>query len=176
MKQHPKYTHLFVARDGRILSTKSGKILRTQVNQKGYEVFCTRLDGREGKSTLLRVHRLVAETYVYNPENKLFVNHKDGDKLNNHYANLEWVTNKENVRHAFATGLATGRLGAYNPAAVLTDQQAQDIRLEYKQHSRDRGCRALGRKYGVGHQVISRVVRGESYAKIGTAPQVSEAL
>lgn len=48
-----------------------------------------------------RLHRLVALTYIPNPLNKPHVNHKDGNKQNNHVSNLEWVTRSENMRHAF---------------------------------------------------------------------------
>jgi hypothetical protein len=61
---------------------------------------------RGGKRKILLVHRMVGKYFVFNPENKPFINHKDGDKLNNHYSNLEWCTHKENMQHAFNTGLA----------------------------------------------------------------------
>ena len=52
------------------------------------------------------MHRVVAITFIPNPENKYCVNHIDGNKLNNNLDNLEWTTSKENTQHAFRTGLA----------------------------------------------------------------------
>lgn len=54
---------------------------------------------------VISIHRLVALHFIDKVVNKDVINHKDGDKHNNHYTNLEWCTNKENSHHAFRTGL-----------------------------------------------------------------------
>lgn len=71
-------------------------------DQKGY--MRTRIFKGKVRTTI-KVHREVAKAFIPNPENKPEVNHKDGDKRNNAYWNLEWATPKENTEHAYATGL-----------------------------------------------------------------------
>lgn len=87
-----------ITKDGEIINKHNGHKRVLQPNTKGY------LRVSINKKNLF-VHRLVAEKYVPNPENKPQVNHIDGNKLNNNYKNLEWVTNKENRSHAMKKGL-----------------------------------------------------------------------
>lgn len=94
----------FVRSDGKIFNNKTGKLKEEMhiTNQSGYEI--VNINGR-----VLLIHRIVAECFIPNPENKPIVNHKDGNKTNNHVENLEWCTNSENVQHAWDTGLAHKR-------------------------------------------------------------------
>ena len=79
------------------------KLLRYRCpNNCGYQRVGVRING---KLIRLLLHRVVAEAFLDNTENKRCVNHKDGNKFNNDVDNLEWVTDKENHKHAIDTGL-----------------------------------------------------------------------
>lgn len=160
LKQHPMYTHLYVSQTGDVYSTKSNKYLRFVKHKHGYLMLSTKLNGRDSDAICLRVHRLVAETYLSNTLEKPFVNHKDGNKTNNFVSNLEWVTAKENSKHAWDTRLSKTLLRDSNTLAKLSTQQVYDIVNTYKPKDRQFGTRALARKYGVCHSTISRVIDG----------------
>lgn len=66
-----------------------------------------------GKSSKKYVHRLIAETFIPNPENKEVVNHIDGDKLNNSVNNLEWSTQSDNIKHSYRNNLQKTAYVAY---------------------------------------------------------------
>lgn len=80
------------------------RILKPRKNKdrNGYYELSLKKDGKEKR---FKVHRLVACAFIDNPYNKPEVNHIDGDKSNNCFLNLEWVTSKENKKHAWDTGL-----------------------------------------------------------------------
>lgn len=61
-----------------------------------------------GKTVRVPIHVLVAQSFIPNPDNKPFVNHKDLDKRNNNVSNLEWCTQSENAQHAYLNGVLTG--------------------------------------------------------------------
>lgn len=82
---------------GSIRNDKTNKVLSPSVYNNGYR----RVSFREsGLIHYFLVHRLVADAFIDNTENKRTVNHKDGNKLNNNVSNLEWATDKEQQRHA----------------------------------------------------------------------------
>lgn len=87
---------------GRIRNSKTGRIIKTNVNEHGYEQVCLRKDKRQ---VTRRVHRLIADAFYEGDHHGLDVNHIDGNKLNNNIDNLEFCTRGSNIRHAFDTGL-----------------------------------------------------------------------
>ena len=99
--------------NGNIFNTNTGKKIKQSITSGGYAKICIYVNGVR---SFHYAHRFIAECVVDNPLGKPEVNHIDGDKLNNHPENLEWVTSSENQLHAHRTGLqvATRLIGDMN--------------------------------------------------------------
>lgn len=137
-----------VYEDGRIYSHVWKRFIKGSVANNGYIRVIIK-----GKKYPL--HRLIALAFILNSKNKPFVNHKDGNRLNNCKDNLEWCTAKENIQHAWRTGLAKGRYGKRNAMCKLSDTQVFEIRELLKEGKLSQ--RSIGNIYNVGQSIISAI-------------------
>lgn len=133
-------------------SIKNRKIYYKKEFEKGQPtgVVSIRIDD---KLRMFRVHRLVAETFIANPQNKPTVNHIDGNRKNNKVSNLEWATQSENIKHAWDTRLNNG-------ARNWTDEDLQKIH-----NGLEAGFSAqeLSKVFEVDASSISDLIRGKTY-------------
>lgn len=128
-----------------------GRILKPTKLKDGYNGVSF-----SGKRTY-KIHRLVAQAFIPNPEAKLEVNHKNGNKLDNRVENLEWSTRAENARHAALNGLmAAGERGPY---AVHDDAKVSAIKAAIKANPEMRHA-DVGAMFGVSQTYVSMVARG----------------
>jgi hypothetical protein len=111
---------------GRIYSVRNKLIMTLELLVNGYYRVCFNSSGKRDR---FRVHILVATHFIDNPNGKTQVNHKDGNKKNNHYKNLEWCTPSENLQHAFSLGLKDTK-GEKHPLSALTEREVKEIRLK----------------------------------------------
>jgi len=126
---------------------KEGVIIKGFLDKDGYRRHFMRYKNIS-KNKL--AHRLVAEAFIPNPENKPQVNHKDGNKLNNKVDNLEWCSSQENIAHACETGLRKNK-GEHNVKAKLKAYEVDQIK-----HALSMGVapKNLAKEYGVTRTTI----------------------
>jgi len=154
-----KYKNYYVTEDGRVISKnrkykdRDYKEIKPNIKRSGY---ANAILSIEGKVKHVPIHRLVAETYIPNPNNLPCVNHVDGDKLNNHITNLEWVDYKENIAHAIVTGLKQSIAGEANPKAKINRAVAEQIRTDYKTI---KSYRKLAKLYGIDYTSIADIIK-----------------
>lgn len=114
----------------------------------------------------VRVHRLVADAFVANPDAKPFVNHIDCVRSNNDSANLEWCTQLENLQHSDRLGRMQRYywIGKRSPNATLTDDQVREMRGLYA--TRKLSWLAIGKRFGVSKRCAGRAITGETYSDV----------
>lgn len=155
MKQY-KDTPYYITENGEIF--RNGKELKTSLTNKGYKTFRASINGVRQH---IVIHRAVAELYVPNPNNLPQVDHIDTNKLNNHYTNLEWVTNKENRGRAIKNNLM--KVGEDYKHTKLTEQDVKYIRDYYIPRHPEFGGVALSKKFGVRDSTISRIIHNKRW-------------
>lgn len=172
-------TRYWAHSSGRILSlpkkTRKGvRVLKSYNDPDGYLRLSLNLGA--SKSQGFGVHRLIAESFIPNPDKKPAVNHIDGDKTNNRPENLEWVTNQENTIHAVKIGLQKGVRGERNNLSKLTESQVIAIRAD------NRPAKEIAKDYPVTSCAINIIKRNEAwvglneytYERAGTKRNLSD--
>lgn len=125
--------------------------------QKGGYLSCM-INGRDE-----RVHRILAICFIPNPYNKPEVNHINGIRYDNHLGNLEWVTHRENVQHAYDTGLTKPGYGEELYNAKLSCDDVTYIRNNYIPRDPEFGQAALSRKFGVSQKTVYAVIHNKTW-------------
>jgi len=111
--------------DGDIRNKETGKLLSPYIDKDGYEKM-TMSSKTQGKKIHQFKHRLVAKKFIPGDES-LQVNHIDADKHNNHYSNLEWCTNKENIQHSINNHLQEFVKGSSHPASIFSEEDVETL-------------------------------------------------
>jgi hypothetical protein len=149
-----------VSNFGRVRSLKTGIMLR--LNNRGLEYRSVLLCKKDLANKSLRVHRLVAQAFIPNPENKPCVNHIDNNPNNNRVSNLEWVTPKENYQHSQMQG--RNSMGEKVGTSKLKERDVLEIRklFETGQYTK----RLLSRMYRVTSTMVFYIVNRKSWKHI----------
>lgn len=152
-----------IKKRGRFYHNLGERIMKQTVSKLGYLRISL---SKDNSQKIYNVHRLVATAFIDNPENKAQVNHKDGNKANNHVSNLEWCTAKENCRHADETGLRNLK-GESHHKSKLTNEDVINIRKDYCGINRkNMNSKDLCEKYGITNGNLHLILNRKSWKHI----------
>jgi len=146
-------THSYIKKQKLLIQYKDG---RGYLHVKLYNGF--------GKPKSITVHRIVATTFLDNPNGYIEVNHIDGNKLNNHKDNLEWCTRSYNIEHAYRFRDPKTYKGSGNKNSKLTEVQVLSIRKEYKENKTT--YKELSNKYSVGITLIGYIITRKTWKHV----------
>lgn len=122
--------------DGRVWSKKSNRWISCKGDKNGYPRVGL---AKNGKIYMFKTHRLVAQTFIPNPENKPFIDHIDGDKTNNVWTNLRWATAYENYHNpnTIVNQYCAGRRRPYSEQALKNMSKARKDKKQVFQYTLD---------------------------------------
>ena len=144
------------------LKTIKARMLKKILPDKYYTVKLS----KHGIIEVACIHVLVATAFHKNPENKKCVNHKDGNKLNNHRSNVEWATYSENNKHAFLIGVRCHK-GDKSPRSKLKTNQVLEIK-GILESGANITLKAIGEKFGVSWATIRDIKKGFTWTHLSS--------
>jgi len=150
----------YVSDEGRV-KNRFGKIMTPHHDKDGY--LRLRLFRNNGIRYFYLIHRLVLMAFFPTEDKTLTVNHKDGNKKNNHLTDLEWMTRAENNQHAYNTGLKNNK-GSNHGRANFTEEQVLEIRRLYDEGTY--GQTILSRMFNTTQPRISEIIRRKTWNHI----------
>lgn len=144
--------------DGRVWSKIQDKFLKPSLHTEGYLVVSI------GKGNRMLVHRLIAQTFIPNPENLPQVSHENNDKKDNRVENLKWCTNSYNTKKGYEDGLNPGvsLKGEANGACKLTEAEARRIKYDYPHL----GARKIAPIFNIGVTAVKSIRNGKTWSHI----------
>ena len=157
MRQY-KETGYLIGQNGEVFSNHSGRFLIPNKSSRLY------LRIRLGRTLNIFVHRLVAECYIPNPNNYPYVNHIDGNSMNNNVNNLEWCTQSRNVQHAYDIGLRKSTKGEEHPKAKLKETDIPVIRDLY--HNQGYNYAQIARMFGLTNGPIWQIINNKIWKHV----------
>ena len=147
-----EYVHYDVNEYGDVKNIETGHILTPRM-KGGY--LATTISNKKGKRRMIRTHRLVCEAFKpLRKKGQEFVNHIDGDRLNNHISNLEWATPKENLNHAIQSGLI--KLGEDRGNSKYSNEMIRNICQDLEDDNLS--FTEIGKKYGIPRSIACNIV------------------
>lgn len=159
---------------GDVINNISGKKLKGSISVFGYVIVTLYSTVKPKKSKSVRVHRLVAETYLEKPKrgDKDFINHKDGNKRNNTVENLEWTTVVENNQHARETKLQPKNVGTKYTGQYHSKARLFEITYPNGSITEAFGYSELERMLGMSRSYIYKLVSKQKSFKGITIKEV----
>jgi len=144
------------------VTVRGGIILKPAIQRKGHLRVVLIKDGIRKQHL---VHRLVAKSFIKNPDNLQFVNHIDCNPSNNHVSNLEWCTASQNAKHAFDKGLISPpkQYGENNSQAKIDKARVLEIRSRYEQL---KNCSAVAREFGYSAKYVNEIINRKRWSCI----------
>lgn len=139
--------------DGRVWTKYWKRFMKFSINKQGYYYSII-----EGKITLL--HRLLAQTFIPNPNNLSDVDHINNNKLDNRLENLQWISHRNNSKKAWQDGLYPK--GEKNSCVKLKEYEAKQIKYGHQ----DLTVRKIGQLYNVHHSQVISIRSGKSWKHI----------